>query len=244
MLPAGRRLERREPAMVLKQLLDLLGPTPQPALPRIVLDHSPAVTYAIGDVHGCLDLLRELEALIIADAEGIAGERLIVMLGDLIDRGPDSAQVLDHVLSPPPPGFSRICLRGNHEAMMLAFLARPGYGASWLENGGCETLRSYGASPDLLHKGGRRPLEEFVETGIPPAHRAFLAGLPVLLETPDAVFVHAGMPRSEPLLSPRRIAIDTGAYITGRLTAVRLAPGDPPQLLEARTVSRHLSAAS
>ena len=66
------------------------------------------------------------------------------MLGDYVDRGPQSAQVLDHLLQPAPPGFERFCLMGNHEQMMLDFLDDPPTNAYWLEQGGLETLQSYG----------------------------------------------------------------------------------------------------
>lgn len=259
--------------MVLRHLLQLVG-SPRPlreAAPRLKLERRPDRIYAIGDVHGCLDLLMRLEGKIVADAESTPGDKLIVMLGDLIDRGPASAQVIDHVLSRPPTGFQRICLLGNHESMMLAFIRDPRRGAIWLENGGRETLLSYGLPSDTLLRGvAPRVLENIVASHVPQEHIEFLERLPVLLETPDAVFVHAGlrpgvkfaaqaeddliwfrdnyesdyaefgrpivhghMPRTEALVSPFRIAIDTGAYVNGRLTAVRIMPGAAPVLLSA-----------
>jgi serine/threonine protein phosphatase 1 len=259
--------------MVLRRLLDLFG-SPKRArdgAPRLKLEHQPDRIYAIGDVHGCLDLLKRLEAKIVADAAGAPGDKLIVMLGDLIDRGPASAQVIDHVLSRPPAGFGRISLLGNHESMMLAFIRDPRRGAIWLENGGRETLLSYGLPSDTLLRGvALRVLENVIASHVPQEHIEFLERLPVLLDTPDAIFVHAGlrpgvkleaqsdddliwfrdnyesdyaefgrpvvhghMPRAEALLAPFRIAIDTGAYANGRLTAVRVMPGAAPVLLSA-----------
>lgn len=259
--------------MMLRRLLDLLG-SARPAAtaaPRLVLDPPPARIYAIGDVHGCLDLLLLLEAQIVADAEGSSGDKLIVMLGDLIDRGPASAQVIDHVLARPPAGFERVCLKGNHEAMMLSFIRDPRRGATWLENGGRETLLSYGLPSDTLLRGvAPRVLENLIASHIPDEHIEFLHSLPVLLDTPAAIFVHAGlrpgvrveaqdddeliwfrdnyesdyrefgrpvvhghMPRTEALVAPHRIAIDTGAYVNGRLTAVRVIPGQAPMLFAA-----------
>src|SRR5687767_6364416 len=75
--------------------------------PRLHFDDMPAVLYAIGDVHGCLDQLLDLERQIVADAKDIAGEKWLVMLGDYIDRGPASAQVIEHAIAPPPPGWRR-----------------------------------------------------------------------------------------------------------------------------------------
>jgi len=263
--------------MVLRRLLEMFGGSARPrqtahgAAPRLRLDRQPDRIYAIGDVHGCLDLLQRLEAQIVADAEGAPGDKLIVMLGDLIDRGPASAQVIDHMLSRPPAGFERICLMGNHESMMLAFVRDPRRGAIWLDNGGRETLLSYGLPSDTLLRGvAPRVLENLVASHVPPEHVEFIERLPVLLETPEAVFVHAGlrpglkldvqsdddliwfrdnyesdyaefrrpvvhghMPRTEALLSPFRIAIDTGVYVNGRLTAVRIMPGAAPVLFSA-----------
>lgn len=256
--------------MVLRRLLALLGQSGgRAAATRMKLEQQPDRIYAIGDVHGCLDLLKRLEAQIVADAADAPGRKLIVMLGDLIDRGPASAQVLDHVLARPPDGFERICLRGNHEAMMLAFIRDPRHEAVWLDNGGREALLSYGLPADTLLRGvAPRVLENLMASHIPSEHIEFLEGLPVLLDTPDALFVHAGlrpgvkldaqsdddliwfrdnyesdysgfgrpvvhghMPRAEALVSPFRIAIDTGAYANARLTAVRIMPDTPPALI-------------
>jgi serine/threonine protein phosphatase 1 len=235
---------------------------------RLAAPSEPAVIYAIGDVHGCLDLLTALEAAIIADADGRPGEKWIVMLGDYVDRGPKSAQVIDHLLRDPPPGFTRVTLCGNHEAAMLAFLDDPEPRSSWLEFGGIETLASYGIAGPLVHRGGSRQLRDAVASYVPDEHRAFLAGLPISLETPAHLFVHAGVrpgipwarqadedlfwfrddysasfaefgklvihghtPLQDAFLSRTRIGIDTGAYLTGRLSAVRLLPGSEPTIL-------------
>jgi serine/threonine protein phosphatase 1 len=264
--------------MVLRQLLALLGGGQRRArgrdlYPRLRLDRQPERIYAIGDVHGCLDMLKSVEAQIVADAAGAAGTKLIVMLGDLIDRGPASAQVIDHVLARPPEGFERICLRGNHEAMMLAFIRDPRRGAVWLENGGREAMLSYGLPSDTLLRGvAPRVLDNLIASHVPTEHVEFLESLPVLLDTPEAVFVHAGlrpgvkidaqadddliwfrdnyesdysefdrlivhghMPRTEALVSPYRLALDTGVYVNGRLTAARIMPGAPPVLFAAST---------
>ena len=95
------------------------------ARPRLTRSRWLEVVYAIGDVHGCLDQLRRLESLIVADACAYAGDKLIVMLGDYIDRGSNSAGVLDHLLSDPPIDFARVCLAGNYEKMMTDFIKQP-----------------------------------------------------------------------------------------------------------------------
>ena len=258
--------------MPLKRLLRQLFPAVAPrwpAPPRLSLEPGPDLIYAIGDVHGCLDLLQGLERQIAEDAADTPGDRLIVMLGDLIDRGPASAEVIEHMQAPPPAGFRRLCLRGNHEQMLLGFLRQQRDGAVWLANGGWKTIASYGASPtEMAAASGRRAAVDLLLRYIPHEHIDWLSGLPVLIETPEVIFAHAGIrpgvaiadqtdddlmwfrddyaddfasarrtvvhghtPRDEPLVTPFRIAIDTGACLTGKLTAVRLARGQPPALL-------------
>ena len=145
---------------VLKSLLSKLRTEAASApLPRVAWAHAPALVYAIGDIHGCLDQLLALEALIAEDARGIEGEKYLVCLGDYVDRGPKSAQVIEHMLAPPPAGFGRICLRGNHEDMLLG-AATGGVGiADWLYFGGEETMQSYGMPEQQAAtlRGERRP---------------------------------------------------------------------------------------
>src|SRR3954452_15345488 len=111
--------------------------------PRLAFHTWPAAVYAIGDVHGCLDQLQGLERTIAADGLGIDGEKWIVTVGDHIDRGPKSRDVIDHVMGPPPTSFRRFALLGNHEAMLLDFFENPAAHAYYLEEGGGETLASY-----------------------------------------------------------------------------------------------------
>lgn len=161
---------------------------------RIVQTDDYAAVYAIGDVHGRLDLLLDLEDLIVGDAAETDGRKLIVMLGDYVDRGPQSAQVLDHLLAPPPNGFERVCLAGNHEEMMAEFLRRPTTDSDWLLYGGIDTLLSYGIAPDevglaLQSRAGQRVLADIV----PDEHRRLIASLAGMLTLPGYIFVHAGI---------------------------------------------------
>ena len=160
--------------------------------PRLYFDRWPAALYAIGDVHGCLPQLLEIERQIEADATGVEGEKWIVMLGDYVDRGPQSAQVLDHLLQPAPPGFERFCLMGNHEQMMLDFLDDPLTNAYWLEQGGLETLQSYGRHSKAASGRGESGLPG-VRQQIPADHLRFLDELAVGLSLPGWIFVHAGI---------------------------------------------------
>ncbi|KQU99451.1 hypothetical protein ASC89_10745 [Devosia sp. Root413D1] len=159
---------------------------------RLSASARPALVYAIGDVHGCLAELRQLERLIEADAAGTPGEKWMVLLGDYIDRGPQSAQVIDHLLAPAPAGFRRFTLAGNHEQMLLDFLAAPQQSAEWLDYGGVETLTSYGID---ARDGGGRPamLARSLEAQMPRSHLEWLRQLPISLETPGFFFAHAGV---------------------------------------------------
>jgi len=166
-------------------------------LPRLSAPERPALIYAIGDVHGCLDALRALEARIVADAAGTPGDKWIVMLGDYVDRGPNSAQVLDHLTARPPAGFSRICLRGNHDEAMLAAIEDPRAIETWIGWGIEATLASYGLSAaqiaGLTAPGRAAAKQQLLQAFIPDEHIAFLRNLPVMLTVPGYIFVHAGL---------------------------------------------------
>ena len=158
----------------------------------------PALLYAIGDVHGCLDELHELEARIVEDGEGTEGAKWIVCLGDYVDRGPHSAGVLDHLIAPAPMGFQRICLSGNHDAAMLAAITTLTGMPDWLSFGGDATLRSYGLSDTqiaalLEPEEAERIRHELLSAYIPGEHVRFLNELAVTFSVPGYVFVHAGL---------------------------------------------------
>lgn len=162
---------------------------------RLSLSADPPLVYAIGDVHGCLDQLQRLEADLVADAADSKGPKLIVMLGDYVDRGPRSADVIAHLSGAPPEGFYRVCLSGNHEELMLDVLqGRIGLD-EWLTFGGEATLRSYGLDVyHLRHEigfGTEQIMEEF-RRSVPKGHITFLQSLPAVLETPTYFFTHAG----------------------------------------------------
>jgi|GEM_PF-6837616 5''-nucleotidase/2'',3''-cyclic phosphodiesterase and related esterases len=108
---------------------------PPRMLRKLSLSTAPAVTYAVGDIHGQLELYKALEARILEDARSYDGPVLIVLLGDLIDRGPKSAQLIDYLLEPPLQGVTRLCLRGNHEDMFLQVLRHPSIARDWISWG-------------------------------------------------------------------------------------------------------------
>ncbi|MHA6297972.1 metallophosphoesterase family protein [Devosia sp. CAU 1758] len=243
-------------------------PTPRSTSRHLNLETSPSAVYAIGDVHGCLDELRALERKIAEDSAGIPGDKLLVMLGDYIDRGPNSAGVLDYLLVGPPPSFKRICLMGNHEVMASAFMDNPHPRSDWLQFGGSETLLSYGLSHATVETTKARQWGQMIGAYVPQEHVDFLRSLPWTLSLPGWLFVHAGVrpgvalleqspddlfwireeffeatehtgaivvhghtPAAAPVVTPARICIDTGAYATGILTALRITPDGKTAIL-------------
>lgn len=167
--------------------------------PRLAFHDWPAAIYAIGDVHGCLDQLIELEALIAEDGLDFEGEKWLVTLGDHVDRGPNSRGAIAHVMEPAPNGFRRFALLGNHERMMLDFLENPAAHAYWLEEGGLETLASYGLAIDYPPLRNLADLMEKLDEAIPADHRDFLEQLALYLSVPGWLFVHAGIRPGIPL---------------------------------------------
>jgi serine/threonine protein phosphatase 1 len=240
------------------RLMDIMPATPA-GVPRV----SPSERiYAIGDIHGRCDLLLRLLERIEEDSARFDDGRTLrlVFLGDYIDRGDHSREVLE-VLSdlstPELPDFG--FLLGNHEAALLSFLGNPASGPRWFRVGGRQTLASYGV---------RAPRDEDPETlarvrndlaAALGRHRDFLTSLSLTEQSGDVLFTHAGVnpacadPRADPdailwgcadfggetpvpgrrivhghfdavapVSHPGRICVDTGAYYSGRLTAVRL----------------------
>jgi serine/threonine protein phosphatase 1 len=220
--------------------------------------------YAIGDVHGRLDLLDDLLVRIRQDADQHASDsaRSLVFLGDYVDRGSESRGVVERVLIDPLPGFTTVRLMGNHEEAMLAFLDGESDGLDWLSFGGLETLMSYGVPlRSLPHtQEAVTALREALAEAVPAGHVKFLRACVLHYSVGDYVFVHAGVrpgislerQTSTDLMWIRddflrariplpnhvvvhghticdlpqnrghRINIDTGAFVSGRLTCLVL----------------------
>jgi serine/threonine protein phosphatase 1 len=220
--------------------------------------------YAIGDIHGRLDLLTDLLARVAADAERHPGDqrRQLIFLGDYIDRGTESRGVVDALLDLSWPGFAPTFLMGNHEEAMLEFLDEQTDGAGWLTYGGLETLISYGVAIRRLPTDAVSAAEmrEALRAAVPPGHIDFMRRCALSHVEGDYVFVHAGVRpgraleqqnrqdllwiREEFLRAPtalpgkvvvhghticdlpqdlgHRIDIDTGAFVSGRLTCLVL----------------------
>jgi serine/threonine protein phosphatase 1 len=229
------------------------------------------VVFAIGDIHGRADLLRALVPSIWKDRGDRDGKHAtIVFLGDYIDRGPSSDEVLDILIDlQNNTGADWVFLRGNHEQALLDFIDDPEAGPAWGEWGGRETMASYGVNgPHGSDARLWRMARDSLEAAMPRAHLAFLRGLPLRHEAGDYFFAHGGarpgipldrqserdlMTIRQPFLQSakafekvvvhghsiaaevhsdhRRIGVDTGAYATGTLTAVRLE-GDSRRIIQ------------
>ena len=151
--------------------------------------------YAVGDIHGRLDLLNQLLAKIEADiAARRRSQNLIVFLGDLIDRGPHSAQVIERLRTWRPHDADTIFLCGNHEEVLLRVLdGESAILADWLKFGGVECLASYGLSATGLGDQGEPAALAAVKAVVPAEHQAFLASFADTFRFGDYLFVHAGI---------------------------------------------------
>ena len=158
--------------------------------------------YAVGDIHGRLDLLDELQCKIAADAEAAAAvNRTVVYLGDYVDRGAESRGVVARLALRPLDGFESVHLMGNHEDFLLQFLERPEVGPDWVHNGGDLTLASYDVAPPGAWAGPDAfdEAREALLAALPESHLAFLRGLATSHVVGDYLFVHAGIRPGVPL---------------------------------------------
>jgi len=219
------------------------------------------VLYAVGDVHGQYHLLESLLAQIQADVEPHNRDRRILLfVGDYVDRGPSSRLVVERVAAG-LPAFETIALKGNHEQILLDFIADAELWEVYRRLGGVETLTSYGVDRDLLvgSNVAAATIHEAFLAAFPSEHNAFLNSLHLSYDCGDYHFVHAGVrpgvpldrqteadqlwirdqflmagnvfdgrvivhghtPTREPEKLSFRINVDTGAYMTGRLTAAK-----------------------
>jgi len=147
-------------------------------------------------------MLAEAHDKIAADLANVSGiDARIVHVGDYVDRGPDSAGVIER-LSRLAAGDSRfVCLMGNHDELMAGFLDDPvAHGPNWFRNGADATLRSYGiAVPDELTAGDLTLLSAQLAEAMPPQHRDFVRNLPRSVKFGDFFFCHAGIRPGVPL---------------------------------------------
>jgi len=151
--------------------------------------------YVVGDVHGRLDLLDRLLDDIHAEIERDKPEKvLLVFLGDLIDRGPSSAQVVERLRTYRRQDIRPIFLLGNHEEVVLRILAgEVEHLPDWLRFGGAQCLESYGADPRLIAAASDEAAIAAVRAAIPDRHAAFLRTFVDTCGFGDYLFVHAGI---------------------------------------------------
>jgi len=151
--------------------------------------------YAVGDVHGRLDLLEDMLARIQADlAEHPPRRAILLFLGDLIDRGPASCQVIEKLRTYRHPQLRPIFLMGNHEEVLLRLLAgERGILASWLRFGGTQCLASYGVDAAAFKSMSEREALAAIKKAIPETHRSFIADFADTVRFGDYLFVHAGI---------------------------------------------------
>lgn len=162
--------------------------------------------YAVGDIHGRADLLRAAHERIREDARTSAARRkVVVYLGDYIDRGPGSREVVDVLLSEPLADFEAVYLKGNHEQALLDFLRDISVAPQWFYYGGDATLQSYNVARPV--PGGGPPallkVQAELKEKLPERHLAFYRSLALSHRAGDYLFVHAGIRPGVPLTAQR-----------------------------------------
>jgi serine/threonine protein phosphatase 1 len=232
------------------------------------------LVYAIGDIHGRYDLLTDLLGQIVRDYVATANGRkpLVVFCGDYVDRGPDSARVVEAVVWVRQRRDLEVrLLKGNHEQAMLAFIDDPVLGWRWLDYGGNAALKSYSVALPTEEEADLRRARRDLMRELPATHLRLLRNLELVVTAGDYAFVHAGIdPKralkrqteedllwirapfleaehrfekhivhghtwtdDQPRITQWRSGIDTGAYRTGVLTALRL-DGEETKVMQAR----------
>jgi serine/threonine protein phosphatase 1 len=242
---------------MIRRFRQYLAPRAEPA--RTVAVPPGERVYAVGDIHGRLDLFEQLIAAIDADDAARGSARTtVILLGDLVDRGPDSAGVIEAAREWGRRRTVRV-LAGNHEEMFLDSFERLETLRHFLRYGGKETVLSYPIDPATYRDLSLEELQQRMRAAVPREHREFLMNAEDWIRIGDYLFVHAGIrpgvPMAEQRLSdmrwirdrfiehegdhgfvvvhghtisdeveelPNRIGIDTGAFMSGRLTALGL----------------------
>lgn len=180
------------------------------------------VVYAIGDIHGRADLLSRLHRTIEQEVAASEQQRrfTIVYLGDYIDRGPHSSDVIDLLLDEPVKGAESVLLKGNHEDALLRFLAGDAGADAWLSIGGGATAMSYGVS--LRGSDNSALSSETVRdrllAAIPSRHLSLLEQLKLFYEAGDYLFVHAGIRPGVPMehQDPKDLLWIRGEFLQSR----------------------------
>lgn len=210
-------------------------------------------TFAIGDIHGRFDLLQDALALI----ERKSPTGTVVFTGDYVDRGPQSKEVLDRLMAgpPEPSRWAWVCLKGNHEDMMVGAIRGNYEPAWWIGNGGDATLTSFGETLlgekyvqwaeklPLIHRDKHRiyvhaGVDETLPLSQQTEHDLLWSRLPKFGDCrhPEGYVVHGHTPFNDgPIILLGRANIDTGAVFSGRMVVAEFAdevPGPPTALHE------------
>lgn len=158
--------------------------------------------YAVGDIHGRVDLLKRLHDTIAVDAQAAAPgtRKTIIYLGDYVDRGFNSRELIDYLLDHPLSGFAAVYLKGNHDEYFAQFIETAEDGGPWLKYGGDATVYSYGVrvADDVPPEQRLDHICERLRETVPKRHIAFLTQLKLAWTVGDFLFVHAGVHPDRP----------------------------------------------
>ena len=166
--------------------------------------------FAIGDIHGCNSLLKKIQDKILKISDKVEGSKILIYLGDYVDRGPKIKETIETIINFKPKDFNCVFLRGNHDQMLMNFVDRKYDSlAIWLYNGGAETLKSYCGkkiSDDLLsNRSKEQQIQEKFTKTLPKEHLQFFNDLQFSYTWKDYFFVHAGIDPNRSLANQREI---------------------------------------
>ena len=166
--------------------------------------------FAIGDIHGCNNLLKKIHKKILNKSEKVKDKKILIYLGDYIDRGSKVKETIDSIINFRPKDFKCVFLKGNHDQMLLDFVNNKWDSLEiWLYNSGSETLKSYCGSTFTEKLKNSSTQEQLIRKtlvkNLPPRHLKFFNDLQFSYIWKDYFFVHAGIDPNRPLDNQREI---------------------------------------
>ena len=164
--------------------------------------------FAIGDIHGCDSLLKKIHKKILNKSEKVNGKKILIYLGDYIDRGSEVKETIDTIINFRPKDFKCVFLRGNHDQMLMDFVNNKRDSLEiWLYNSGGETLKSYCGSAFTEKLNNSSTQEQLIRKTLvkklPPKHLKFFYDLQFCYIWKNYFFVHAGIDPNRPLNNQR-----------------------------------------